>query len=107
MDGKNKPFTVIHTPNIAKILFDMKCTLALSTFQAGKVVFISAISKDRLIQLPRTFSNAMGVATSESKLAVACKTEAVVLKNGQRRRSLHHFRYTGQSDSCAYPYHSR
>ena len=41
MDGKNKPFTVIHTPNIAKILFDMKCTLALSTFQAGKVVFIT------------------------------------------------------------------
>ena len=75
------PFAVTHTQNIPEIMHDLGFTLALSTYQAGKVVFLSATSRDKLIQLPRTFSNAMGVATSESKLAVACKSDLVVLKN--------------------------
>jgi uncharacterized protein (TIGR03032 family) len=44
-------------------------------------VLLSAISKDKLVQLPRTFDNAMGLASSHSQLAVACKSEVVVVKN--------------------------
>lgn len=75
------PFAVTHTPNIPEIMHDLGFTLALSTYQAGKVVFLSATSRDKLIQLPRTFDNAMGVATSQTKLAVACKFDLVVLKS--------------------------
>jgi uncharacterized protein (TIGR03032 family) len=75
------PFSLTYTPNIPEILLDLNFTLALSTYQAGKVVFISAIDRDKLIQLPRTFDNAMGLATSENKLAVACKKHVIELKN--------------------------
>jgi len=75
------PFAVINTPNIPEILHDLGFTIALSTYQAGKVVFLSAADREKLIQLPRTFDNAMGIATSQSKLAVACRTDLIVLKN--------------------------
>jgi uncharacterized protein (TIGR03032 family) len=75
------PFSITHTANIPEIIHDLGFTLALSTYQAGKVVFLSATSRDKLIQLPRTFDNAMGIATSESKLAIACRNDLVVLKN--------------------------
>ena len=75
------PFAVAYTPNVPEILFDLKFTLALSTYQAGKMIFLSAVDKEKLIQLPRTFDNAMGVATSADKMAIACKKELVLLKN--------------------------
>ena len=75
------PFSCTYSPNVPELLAQLKCTIALSTYQAGKVVFLSAKGADKMIQLPRTFSNAMGIATSENKLAVACKNEVVVLAN--------------------------
>ena len=81
MNKTIQPFAVIHTPNIPEILHDLKFTLALSTFQAGKVIFLSAVNREKLIQLPRTFSNAMGIATSGTKMAIACKHQVEVLIN--------------------------
>jgi uncharacterized protein (TIGR03032 family) len=75
------PFSVTYTPNIPEILFNMRSSLALSTFQAGKVIFMSATDKNKLVQLPRTFANAMGVAASGSKLAIACRNDVILLKN--------------------------
>jgi len=75
------PFAVIHSPNMPEIIYDLGFTLVLSTFQAGKVVFISAADREKLIQLPRSFDSAMGIATSGTKLAVACKKDLIVLKN--------------------------
>ncbi len=75
------PFTVTHTPNIPEIIYDLGFTIVLSTYQVGKTIFLSATSRDKLIQLPRTFDTAMGVATCGSKLAVACRSDLVVLKN--------------------------
>ncbi|NOZ48414.1 MAG: DUF4915 domain-containing protein, partial [Chlorobi bacterium] len=75
------PFSCTYSPNIPELLSQLKCTIALSTYQAGKVVFLSALNADKMIQLPRTFSNAMGIAVYDNKLAVACKSEVVVLAN--------------------------
>jgi len=75
------PFSSIYTPEVPEILYNAGCTLAISTYQAGKVIFISAVSKDKLIQLARTFDSAMGLAAEENTLAVACKNEVVLLKN--------------------------
>jgi len=53
-------------------------TLALSTYQAGKVILISARGGE-LTQLPRSFDKPMGLAVDGSRLAVATRREVVVL----------------------------
>lgn len=87
------PFSCTHTPDVPELLCNLGCTLVLTTYQAGKVIFLSA-TPDSLIQLPRTFDNPMGVAvaieptdqpnqTAESslhyRLAIGLREEVVVL----------------------------
>jgi uncharacterized protein (TIGR03032 family) len=81
MPASLPPFTSKYSPNVPGLLHNLRCTIALSTYQACKVIFISAPGKDKLIQLPRTFNNAMGIARKDNKLAIACKNEVVVLGN--------------------------
>ena len=59
----------------------LNCTLVITTYQAGKVIFISAKDNESLVQLPRTFNHAMGLATKGNRLAVATKDEVIVLIN--------------------------
>ena len=75
------PFELEYTPQFAELLHNLNISVALSTYQAGKVVMISAFNKDRLIQFPRTFENAMGMAYKNGKLAVSAKSSVEVLKN--------------------------
>lgn len=81
MSKKLPPFASTFSPGIPKILKETDATILLSTYQAGKVIFLSAVSDDKLVQLPRTFDSAMGIATNEGRVAVACKNEVVVLAN--------------------------
>lgn len=75
------PFSCTYSPNIPELLMQLNCTIALSTYQAGKVIFLSAVSKEGLIQLPRTFEKPMGIAVSKNKLAVATKDQVILLVN--------------------------
>lgn len=75
------PFSCTYSPNIPELLQQLNCTLALSTFQAGKVIFLSAVDEHKLIQLPRTFRRPMGLATDERRLAIATQDEVLVLAN--------------------------
>jgi len=81
MDQPPSPFSCNFTPNIPELLNQMNCTIAISTYQAGKVIFISAKNNEELIQLPRTFNKAMGIALQGDKMAVATKDEVIVLVN--------------------------
>ncbi len=81
MNTNPKPFDCTYSPQFAELLHKLKISLAISTYQAGKVVLISAIEQDKLIQLTRTFENAMGMALSKNKLAVATQNEVVLLRN--------------------------
>lgn len=72
------PFTCTYSPNIPELLWDLECTLAITTYQAGKLIFLSATSPNDLVQLPRTFNKPMGVAIEGKKLAVASKDEIAV-----------------------------
>jgi uncharacterized protein (TIGR03032 family) len=74
------PFSCSHTPEFPDILAQLGCTLVLSSYQAGKVILLSARA-DGLIQLPRTFNKPMGLAVEEQRLAVATQEEVVVLAN--------------------------
>lgn len=75
------PFSCTYSPNIPELLWQLRCTLVISTYQAGKVIFLSATSLDDLIQLPRSFQKPMGLAVSAARLAVATREEVVVLAN--------------------------
>jgi len=75
------PFSCTYSPNLPELLLQLRCTLALSTFQAGKVIFLSAQDIDHLIQLPRNFAKPMGIALEGEKMAIACLDEVLVLGN--------------------------
>ncbi len=75
------PFALQHSPNIPELLMQLNCTLAISTYQAGKVIFISPKNEDSLIQLPRTFVKAMGMTLENGKMAIATQDEVIVLVN--------------------------
>lgn len=78
------PFTCTHSANFPEILRHLNCTIALSTYQAGKLIFVSVADKERLVQLPRSFVKPMGIAVSESNLAIACQSEVMVFNNARR-----------------------
>ena len=77
------PFSCQFSPQVPELLQKLNCTIAISTYQAGKLVFISAKDEDSLTQLPRNFNKAMGIAEDfeNRKLAVACRDEVILFKN--------------------------
>lgn len=77
------PFSCTYSPNVPELLLKLNCTLAISTYQAGKIVFLSPKNQESLIQLPRTFDKPMGIALTDNgdKMAVACKQEIIVFRN--------------------------
>lgn len=84
MNPTTAAFTCTHSANLPDLLTKLNCSLALSTYQAGKVVFISPVNTERLIQFPRTFSKPMGIAADKERLAIATLTEVVVFNNASR-----------------------
>lgn len=78
------PFSCQFTPNLPELLQELNCTLAITTFQAGKVIFISPRNGEELIQLPRTFHKAMGIAVKEDRMAIATKSEIILLRNSPK-----------------------
>ena len=75
------PFSCTHSPDLPELINKLKCTIAISTYQAGKVILISSNNGQKLVQLPRNFKKAMGMAINEAKMAIATQNEVVILKN--------------------------
>lgn len=75
------PFACSFTPSLPELFMNLNCTLVISTYQAGKVLFISAQNEENLIQLPRTFNNAMAIGVHKKDLYIAAKDEVVKLVN--------------------------
>lgn len=73
------PFSCTYSPTVPELLRQLNITLAISTYQAGKVVFISATDDENLIQLPRNFKKAMGMAFKPGKMAIAVQDEVIIL----------------------------
>ena len=72
--GDPSPFQLTCTPAVPELLGHLECTLAVSTYQAGKLVFIGAQSDERLIQLPRTFARPMAIGVRGDELAISTTT---------------------------------
>ncbi len=79
--GPASPFSCSYSPNVPELLNQLGCTIALSTYQAGKVVFLSAKDDEKLVQLPRTFVRAMAVGIDKNKMAIATRDGVIVLVN--------------------------
>jgi len=75
------PFSCTYTPNVAELLTQLNCSLAITTFQAGKLIFLSPDGPNTMRQLPRDFEKAMGMAVHQDRMALATKEEVVVLAN--------------------------
>lgn len=77
------PFSCEYTPQFAELLYRLNCTIALSTYQAGKLVLLSPKSEESVIQLPRTFPKVMGIAQNSkgNKLALACEKDVQIFTN--------------------------
>lgn len=83
MTTQTIPFTATHTENMPALLAQLYCSLAISTFQAGKVILVGS-DGEHLNHLPRTFRRPMGLAVDGNHLAVACEEEVVLLHNDPR-----------------------
>lgn len=79
------PFSCSYSPQIPELLLKLNCTIAITTYQAGKLVFLSPKDENSLIQLPRTFAKPMGLArhAQKDKIAIACKDEIIVFANSK------------------------
>lgn len=78
------PFSASYTPQLPELLLALNCTIALTTYQAGKLVLISPNpDKERLTTLPRTFQKPMGIAVQGDKMALASKDEVIILENSR------------------------
>lgn len=77
------PFSCNYSPNIPELLNKLNCSIGITTYQAGKMVFLSPKDDEYLVQLPRTFNKPMGIALSQdgSKLALATKDEVIDFSN--------------------------
>lgn len=74
------PFSCSYTANVPDLLMKLNCSLVISTYQAGKLIFLSPKNEEHLIQLPRTFNKPMGIAFLENsdKMILACKDEVIL-----------------------------
>jgi uncharacterized protein (TIGR03032 family) len=77
------PFSFKHTPQLPELLAELNCSLVVTTYQAGKVMVLSS-DGERMIQLPRTFEEPMGLAVHDNRMAVATKYAIVMLANEPR-----------------------
>jgi uncharacterized protein (TIGR03032 family) len=81
MEKPSPPFACTYSASLPELLMKLRCTIALSTYQAGKVIFLSPRDGESLIQLPRTFMRAMAIGVGREKMAIATKDDVVVLAN--------------------------
>ena len=78
------PFSCSYTPNVPELLSKLNISLAITTYQAGKLVFLSPVGEEKLIQLPRTLKKPMGIGIKDrDTIAIACKDEIITFRNSK------------------------
>ena len=98
------PFSCNYSAQVPELLQKLNCTIAISTYQAGKLIFLSPKDDNSLIQLPRTFEKPMGIAenVAKDKIALAAKDEIIVFSNS--KDLAHHYpKSPGRYDALYMP----
>ncbi|MBI1185106.1 TIGR03032 family protein [bacterium] len=108
MSADLTPFSCRYTPQVPELLSKLNCSLAISTYQAGKVIFISPRDENYLVQLPRSFNKPMGIALKNEQMAIACADEVIQFSNAPQL-AMHYPKSPGKYDALYMPrltYHS-
>jgi uncharacterized protein (TIGR03032 family) len=69
------------TPSFVALLEQLGCSLIISNYQSGTVMTFNSLGDGRPVQMFAPFHAAMGLALEGDRLAVAAKSEVVVLTN--------------------------
>lgn len=75
------PFSCTYSPGFVRLLHGLRCSIAVTTYQAGKLIFLSPRNETDLIQFLRTFIKPMGIAMHDNKLAIATQNEVLIYRN--------------------------
>ncbi|MEZ4721688.1 MAG: TIGR03032 family protein [Flavobacteriales bacterium] len=105
---KEDRFRIEYDSAVARLLNELNISLVLSTYQAGKLVFIGAPSADKLHQTPVSFKKPMGVAAGQNILGVASLDRVEVFTN-QPELAKTYPSHPGKYDAMYFPrttYHS-
>ena len=73
-------YSTTHTGDMPGLLAALNCSLAITTYQAGKVILIGS-DGSQLYHLPRTFDLPMGLAVQDQRMALATRQQVVMLSN--------------------------
>ncbi len=84
------------------MLVRLNCSIAITTYQAGKLVFISPLDENRLTMLPRSFSKPMGFDVDGDRMILATRDEVVLFENS-RELAAHYPNKPGTYDSLFVP----
>lgn len=84
MSNNSQPFSITYSSNIPDLLLKLKCSLAISTYQAGKVIFIFAANHRKLVQLPKHFKKPMGIALSGEKMVIGTIDQVIMFANSPK-----------------------
>lgn len=78
------PFAISYSPQVPELLNKLKCSIALSTYQAGKIVLISPHpDNEKLISLPRSFQKPMGISVQDDQMVISTKDEVITFQNSK------------------------
>ncbi|MEX0966978.1 MAG: TIGR03032 family protein [Bacteroidia bacterium] len=76
-----KKIRLSYSENVPELLHKLNCSIAISTYQAGKLIFLTAITPNKITQIPKSYKKPMGIAIDGNRLAIATLNYVEVLKN--------------------------
>jgi len=89
MSTLSKPmqkFKLSADKSVAKVLNELSISLAISTYQAGRIIFLSSKDGETISQVPIPFKKPMGIAIQNDRLAVATLTDVQVFSKGNNEK---------------------
>lgn len=95
-----EPLASVHTSNFPTLLNELGISLAVSTYQAGRLVFLRA-QNDVLNTHFRSFDRPMGMATLNDRLAVGCGVQIWEFRDNPAVAAK--VEPAGQIDACYLP----
>ncbi len=96
------PFSTSYSPDLAELFNRLNCSLAITTFQSGKLIFVSPGSDDSMTMMLRSFHSPMGLCADEHRMALATKDEVIVFGQSPRL-AISYLKNPGVYDSLYVP----
>lgn len=81
MPPSQVPVRYAFSPDLVALLVKEQSTLAITTYQASRIILFRATPEGRLSALLREYDQPMGVAVDSKQMAIATRNQVVCLKN--------------------------